>query len=563
MMQCQANRYQSEKIWLRQIIKQGSNSRRVAFPVTFPESWAWPREGIAWFIADLNQSLPLLNGVIKGTIRYVGQSFQELQFAQEVSLMLPEIPVVDNTEPVLLGQINELAWRPDRRHTNVWIVEVALDFYWYLTKFTLLPCLIGPGDGEPVVKINAPQLLFCKDWQFLHTVRMTAISATLSEVQVMLRKKKETRTKKGLLLTAELSLEAYFAHDSGKEVYQSRDTEFNKLITPEQLPLGVGPEVRPETRVTATVQHYNYHAGQLCVAVGLRYECRFWQARAVEALLKPDAVCNVLALTLREPAEFTLTGQAQLQLRQWPVQIQKVNTELIRLVIVPQTGKIDVCGQQEVMITYCDRMRRQRADIYHLFFQESFNWRGVVPDDQFDYQARLEWNGYTLIEQQVYYRYWWQLQINGGQLKALPLKLEGPRFNEEDAPKTDPAMVGLTESPVPVRLTIERELSLPAGSAALSRVCQITLEHFRCYDAGKAFRIEGWFRIELEGGGRGLISRCESLRLPFWQFVSAQEVPVAKLQQIQAQIRHWECRLDTGGTGRKRRIKVRVELELQ
>jgi hypothetical protein len=545
--------------WLNQIIKQGTLSRLCEFTVTIPEDGIRPMECTAQYIVDSNRHGSLLGGLLKGTIDYVGRGYQLLPFEQTFSFLAAELPAERDGEVVLVPQVTDVAWRPGDLSRNEWRFEAILEFKWYLIKPTVLTCVKGStAVGLPIVKLRATQPLAERQLRFERTITRPMAKKLFAELKVALQSQTEVWTKEGLLLTANLQVEIFYAQPTGMEAYQQWAADCHQLVT-EGLPIGVDSTAKLHATVAVAVQKYVFLGGELRIELILTYDLRFWRNCLVEVVRTPDSTCRVLAETQTAPQVFTTFEQTEFALDNHPVQIHEVKTVLSQMSCIPQTGKVDVQGQQETWVSYCDREHRQHTDLFRHSWRAGFVWGEIDPAVQIMAQAQLIFDRYTAEGSKLNYQFWWDLQLTATRLQEVPIAL-GP-----EPPVILPNPVGSNDTVKFAAFNLEREIRLRWGLPRTIAADRTSIGQFYWRQAGQALLVYGRIDSVLEYWDRGGVLRQNCQTWPFWQFVPGPlaEAAVSATLLLQPYIKKYVYQpigiwpITTG------RMKLLVELELQ
>jgi hypothetical protein len=545
--------------WLNQIVRQGGISRLCTFTATFPENGIQPMKCTARFIVDSNRYGSLLGGLLKGTIGYAGRGYRILPFEQTFSFLAPELPAGRDGEVVLVPQVTDVAWRPGDLSRNEWRFEAILEFKWYLIKPTVLTCVKGStAVGLPIVKLRTTQPLAERQLRFERTITHPLAKKALTELKVALQSQTEAWTKEGLLLTANLQVELFYAQPTGMEAYQQWAVDCHQLVT-EALPIGVDPTAELRATVAVAVQKYVFLGGELRIELILTYDLRFWRNRLVEVVRAPDSTCRVLAETRTDPRVFTTSGQVEFALDSHPIQIHEVKTVLSQMSCIPQTGKVDVQGQQETRVSYCDREHRQHTDLFRHSWQAGFIWSEIDPEAQIRAQAKLIFDRYTAEGPKLGYQVWWELQLTATRLQEVPIAL-GPA-----PPVVLPDPTGSDDTVKFAGFNLKREIRLRWGVPKAIAAVRTSIGQFYWRQAGRALLVCGRIDSALEYWDRGGVLRQDCQTWPFWQFVSGPlaDIAVSATRFLQPYIR--KCVYQPLGTwpATKGRMKLLVEMELQ
>ncbi|HYH05216.1 MAG TPA: hypothetical protein VEC37_19160 [Bacillota bacterium] len=549
----------TEELQLEKILKRGSFCRIVKLPVTLPEEGARPKQGVAELILDPRQQFPLVTGMLKGRIGYLGQSYHELEFEQAASFLVRELPDQTEGTVTLNGTVSDISWWPGDLNNNIWTLVLKLDFQWYFTQKQELACLTEcrNNDWTPV-RILTNRVVHQQALQFTIAYNLAALQGQPGEVKATLKRNKEVFTKNGLLLTADLIIEAFYEHSEGMEAYQQWKVEFNELV----------PEpIRPENRdlsILATVevalQKFGMIAGQLNVELGLDYQLIFLENRLAQVIAVSDSPWAILANVQLDRQTFTVMGEAEFLLRSWPWQVNQVRTEVVNLIVTPKAGWLNVQGQLEVTVIYCDRDYRQRMDVYHHHFQESLLWEGLSPPVEVNTHTKLDFDTYEAQGQHLFYKYMLELKMETSQKRELQIAVWQPANPVTPVASSQPQQG--RESPEVLSFLMEEEIELQQGTPKEIETNRIAIDWFKCREVGKAFLVEGALNSELEYWDRGGFLRREWFKVPFWKFVQTELEEAVVNQRLIPQIRQYGCQPVGTWPWQKGTVRIRVEIEL-
>ncbi|HEY8463755.1 MAG TPA: hypothetical protein VIM29_07020 [Bacillota bacterium] len=549
----------TEILQLERVIERGNLSRIVKLPVALEEKNAVPKEGTAQLLLDAKQQFPLVTGTLKGQIGYRGQAYRECEFEQTVSFLMNELPVAADGSLNLNGIVSDISWLPDDMNKNIWIFVMKLDFEWFLTQTQELVCLTpGSGDRETVMQLKTSRLLCQQSYRFEPNFALSGLQGQPTEVQVAVKRNKEVFTKNGLLLTAEIIIEAFYEHPRGMEAYQQWKVEFNQLV-----PGPVRPEEHRQIAINAltglNLKKYTVTRGQLQVELDLTYALSFVEERYVRVVTVAGSSCTILARVRLDQKTFTLMDEVGFRLRSQALQINRVQAEVSNLTVTPKPGWLNVRGQLEVTIIYYDNCNQQGMDVYCHNFQESFLWEGLLPSVEVNSKVKLEFDSYEKQGQHLLYKYLLAFQMESLQKKEL--QIAGRPVGSSTYPEQLHPSQNAPEVRQVAFFMLEAELPLQSGKVKEVAAHRTSIDGFHCREVGKALLVEGTVHSELEYWDMSGFLHQEGVVLPFWRFIQCDREGIGASSRLVPEIR--QCNYEPVSTWPWRKSSIRIRAQIQ
>lgn len=541
------------------IIEKNYSSTVRRLPAPLPDWRDRPRgfRGTVHF-----EALPdgLTTAIVNGAIEYFSfeNNLREMDFQNNFSFIIKVNPDGPDCFLAVKGEIADFAWARSVKDDG-WELEIKIDYRWYLLKKKELNCVTDSGPlrrGKPPKRIKTASLGFNKEIVFSKRIDCPFFGGEPAEIKAELFDKRESFTKKGLLLEAKLRVEAFYLDGRGREAYQSWTTEFLELV--QEVETALAPDAALVCAAAAKTVGWENATDQLRINLAVGYQIKIYHPIVVEMTEEAENNCLILARTENESKSFSAWREQKIQLKRKPFRIERLDTRIIKERVLAREGWIRIEEELTVTVSYVGFTRRVYEETFPVVLAESFSWPGITPTVWLETATRVEYDSYTVEAAELNYQFLLNFEISSYSEAEFPVQPAVAKFpgtaTEVDEKLKDQSFEK------PIRLSLEEELPLTLSSPREIAEGKSYLTKFNYREAFKAVLVEGEIRADLEyWDGKGFL-RKESLSFSFWRFI---RVDLGNSARLIPEILSGAYRPLKAWPWRRGEVKARIELELR
>lgn len=388
---------------LPQVIAEGSESFFLELELTLP-SQAKPEALRGEVIFMPPDQLAFLTGKVTGVLCYRSTELilVEHEFALEFSNKLPIVPGDAQAFWKITGAIAGAAWLP-KVHGQEWLITIKIDYHWWRLARRALWCETATGNLLSDLWVQTSRVLAKKNWNCLKRFVWSLAERPTDEISLAILNKETRLVKNGLLVSSELQVLIYVVTEENQEACQEFRVLIEELISELndwQFELGEFFELE----IIPKVQDFKWQNEQFELTVDLSYQI---QVRRTELVCLIENDCSSVAILVKvagEQQEFNLLEQQELQLAQFPEQINTVQSKLLEFVGTAQQGWLILQGTIEVLIKYVGTTEEWREEVFRFFFQRSFLWTELSAGAELELESVIQHETYQSTERTLNYQ---------------------------------------------------------------------------------------------------------------------------------------------------------------
>ena len=262
-------------------------------------------------------NLPIVSGEIKGVITYRSQNnfLREIELTQTISLLISQLELKAGQNFLITGEIVDYAFTPNLTGQG-WSMELKLNYKWRLTEKKELSCLLNTEKGKSSpVTIKAPHLIDERQLKITKNFFFTIKNFIPTHINLVIKKRHEKLTKKGVLLSAGCTAEVFLLNAQGVEIYQEFEIFLEELV---ELNLCFQPTPTVLANLETQLVKVNHQGMQLMLDVVFDYKLRIYQNQVTKIVEEINSKEIILTKILVGSKSFSMLGENRLFLDGFP-----------------------------------------------------------------------------------------------------------------------------------------------------------------------------------------------------------------------------------------------------
>lgn len=516
-------------LFLDWVIERRVSTQMIRIPVAMESIVTDFREFTGKLIFD-----PLTGNVIScrvlGSLQFTASngSIVNISIDQSISWLADPMGQAwkSGTHCRLSGNITDSTWIKTQEHGGE--LELKIDYTCLLLQSLPLVCVLAPSGGEhklpsKVHSIKAMVLLFEKEHRLGKTFVFPWNSGILTEIRVEVIGRNDRLTKKGILLEAQLKIEAYYLTGEGVEAFHQWETGLFELVEDWSF-----PEQQDELRLDAALQIepvvFSQSEAEVHLNFTAAYQLKIFQRNTVAVLEDSKNGKTVLAKSLVEQRKFAVMREAAVVLKRKSVRVQGVQARFGKLSCLPKPGWMKVEGELLISVSYLHLSGKAYEEQFKIDLKESFVWDGLVENHtEIELQPFIEFTAYEQNGTKVNYRY--LIRYEAGLFRECEFKI---RVLPDFVPTVDSSLIPENTHELwdlekansnDLTVVFEQEVPLKLGFPKEIARHKSFIAHFEYRDAQNAILTEGVLETDLEYWDEDGFLRQERLDIPFWKFI--------------------------------------------
>lgn len=488
----------------------------------------------------------------------------------------------------LNGWIGDLAWR--KLGPAEWIMDLKLDYDWWLLEEKPLSCLISETpENIPVLQMKAPLFIDRLQFRLNHRFSLGQTEVSGHDLKLTVTGQTERLTQNALMISADLLFEYYYINAVGDEAYRKVPLKYDHLIPLSEI------QSRKEGMIIKTVSKLNFEPLKVNMALPqslealVAIEVNFYREEMFKIPESSSGTTTILARIFSGKQSFTIAGSQVLLLREQPLRIQKLSARLTEVKSIPKTGWQRLEGGVELTVAYQDQQARMVENTFFVHFQDSFIWELLRPNAEVELKCRLEHDTYATQGRRIRYEYLINCQAELFETRELQVTAVSTTAVSTTAVNTTAigttGATGTTTSTAPVanagesypawisdnimmerkwpRLIFGGEVPLPVtrmGKPLELARSSFQLNNARCTRLAEATLIEGNLLGIIEYWDNDGYLRNEPINLAFWSLRSREGEIKTKATGYLPKLVQVSCALNKTGWWGKSVVKIEWEL---
>ncbi|HBE77405.1 MAG TPA: hypothetical protein DDW65_06425, partial [Firmicutes bacterium] len=527
------------------------------------------------------RDFPFVTAQVAGNITFQAQNqtaeqlLQQREICENLSLWI-KAPALGPDQILFMdGTISDAQWDFEtvkeaelEKQTECWVMELKVDYRWRLLITKELTC--PESCTEPGSRVESIQSRLLQEHHIFTFSKILAIDFREFSQDIQLELEQVTYehklSKKGLLLSAKLTWGIIFINSDGVEEYRMYHTDFDELFPGYPEMAWDSNQNIITDHLTVRLQKFLRNRAQLELIIFGQYDAKIYQSKITPVLVDQKSAELIFAKTLVDKITFSFGAEKGLQLKYQFLRITGIKAKLLNLDAQPHRGWLRVSGILDVAISYFDRRRVLREDVFQIDVSNDYIWDKLISKMKIVISDSSNYDNYCIINGGLVYRYLITISAAAFEEKILRVATVNRQAKETEVFTTNDLAEEPVEAISPAELDLEKlgvegEVLLAKGNAREIGTGRVWLSGFDYHYSQKAILIKGNLSGELEYWDEQRFLQKVLIDLPFWRFIQNTSGEPGRFR-LNPEIKNCNYSPIKGSLWRKGSIKIDCELDL-